>query len=116
VSGNQMQFVQRANGSSTAFATVQVDSTLSLFLKSDGPSRAGFVSGPFLIENRGAQPSVVFPGYADNFESGLGPSAPPIPVTLGGLFTFASAIHLQNNDDFGVANIVGTLRFFERTA
>jgi len=113
VSGNQFQWDQRAGASDTAIAVAKVNTTLSALLQTDGPLRPGFVTGPFLIQNHAAQPSVSFPGYPNRFEFGLGPSAPPIPITLGGLFSFVSAIHIQPFDGEGDASIVGRIQFFE---
>src|SRR5689334_20375959 len=73
VSGNQFHWDQRADASDTALVVVQVDTTLSAVLQTDAPSRPGFVTGPFLIQNHGAQPSVFFPGYANRLEFGLEP-------------------------------------------
>ena len=114
VSGNQFQWDQRAVASAAGgLASVQVDTTLSAVLQTEGAVRAGFATGPFLIQNHGAQPSVFFPGYANRLEFGLGAGAPPIPITLGGLFSFTSAIHIQPFDGEGDASIVGRIRFFE---
>ncbi len=113
VSGNQFRWDQRADASDTALAVVQVDTALSTVLQTDAPSRPGFVTGPFLIQNHGAQPAVSFPGYANRLEFGLGAGAPPVPITLGELFSFTSAIHIQPFDGEGDASIVGRIQFFE---
>lgn len=114
VSGNEFQWDQRAVASAAGgLASVQVDTTLAAVLQTEGPVRPGFVTGPFLIQNHGAQPSVFFPGYANRTEFGWGPSAPPIPITLGSLFSFTSAIRIQPFDGEGDASIAGMIQFFE---
>ena len=50
---------------------------------------------------------------ANRLEFGLGAGAGPIPVVLGGLFSFVSAIHIQPFDGEGDASIAGEIQFFE---
>jgi hypothetical protein len=115
VSGNHLQWEQRANGGATgALSYIQLVTSLSAVLQTDGPSRPGFVTGPFLIEHRGTEYSVSFPGYANSTEYGRGPSAPPIPITLGTLFPFVSTIRINfSNDVAQTASIAGMIQFFE---
>jgi hypothetical protein len=115
ISGNHLQWEQRANGGATgALSLIQLVTSLSVVLQSDGPSRPGFVTGPFLIQHRGTEYGVFFPGYANRLEYGWGAGAPPIPITLGELFPFVSTIRINFSNDVGQdASIAGMIQFFE---